>query len=96
MRRRRVTNLEAAWSTQGYRFIDKDPMIDLVCHLIEKDGRKYSELAEKSGVAATTMRNWDKGKTRRPQNITIRAVLRTVGYDIGVHRIAKGDNKKNE
>ena len=42
-------------------------------------GRKSSEVASKTYVAATTIQNWRTGKTRYPQHHTLAAVARTAG-----------------
>ena len=72
-----------------YRFIDKDPIIDQVRTAIKDAKVSHAYIADKSGVTQTTLRNWFTGHTRRPQAATIRAVLRSIGYDIRVMRIAK-------
>lgn len=38
------------------------------------------QIQRKSGVSSTTIRNWRKGKTRHPQNITLTFALRAAGY----------------
>lgn len=64
----------------SYSFIDKDPVIDQVRTMIEKERATYSFIQSKSGVTTTTLNNWFNGKTRRPQFATVNAVARCLGY----------------
>lgn len=63
---------------KSYNFVDKDPVIDKMRGAV--NGYKYSEISEKSGVSVTTLHNWFKGNTRRPQYATVVAVMRSLGY----------------
>ena len=73
----------------SYNFIDKDPIIDEVRTAIDKANVTDSYVCNKSGVCKTTLRSWFAGHTKRPQAATVRAVLRSIGYDIKVVRISK-------
>ena len=64
----------------SYNFIDKDPVIDKLRTLIQRDGWTYQQIHEKSGVTVQTMYNWFSGPTKRPQYATVMAVVRALGY----------------
>jgi hypothetical protein len=69
---------------KSYNFVDKDPIIDEIRTIYENSGANYQWIHENSGVSTTTLTNWFGGKTRRPQAATINAVLRSLGYKLGV------------
>lgn len=56
---------------------DRDREIFRVLRAIR--GRKSSEVASKTYVAASTIQNWRTGKTKYPQHHTLAAVARTAG-----------------
>lgn len=64
-----------------YRFIDKDPIIDVIRTAIQATGAKIRQLSNNSGVAEITIRNWLEGDTRRPQRLTSEFVLRALGVE---------------
>jgi len=64
----------------SYNFTDKDPVIDKVRTLVNREGLSYKEIHEKSGVTISTMYAWFEGKTRRPQYATVMAVVHALGY----------------
>ena len=74
---------------KSYSFIDKDPMIEEVRTVIDKTRSTHAQIERDSGVTSQTLRNWFDGPTRRPQAATVRAVLRSMGYDLGVVRLRK-------
>jgi DNA-binding phage protein len=74
----------------SYNFIDKDPIIDKLRTLIQRDGWTYQQVSEKSGVTVQTMYNWFTGPTRKPQYATVMAVVRALGYRMA---IVKGGRK---
>lgn len=77
-------------SATGYRWRDKDPIIDLIHTLIDDSKMSVQSIAEKSGVSAGTIRNWIGGKTKKPQAVTAKHVLHAIGYDLAVqHRYQK-------
>jgi hypothetical protein len=69
---------------KSYNFIDKDPMIDEVRTIVEQSGATYQWINSTSGVSITTISKWFDGSTRRPQAATMNAVLRSLGYKLGV------------
>lgn len=65
-----------------YNYIDKDPIIDKVRTIVQDEGlmKKLGIVHEISGVATTTLDNWFNGQTRKPQHVTIAAVITSLGY----------------
>lgn len=63
-----------------YRWIDKDPIIDAVKTVVQGEKLKNDMVHEISGVATTTLNNWFRGDTRKPQNATVTAVTSALGY----------------
>ena len=75
---------------KSYNFVDKDPIIDEIRTVVRDSGATYKRIEEQSGVCAVTLRNWFDGKTRKPQAATINAVLRSLGYKLGIVPYAAG------
>lgn len=65
---------------RSYNFVNKDPVIDRVRTLIQREGLSYGEIHVISGVSAGTIHNWIEGETRRPQYATVAAVTSSLGY----------------
>lgn len=68
---------------RSYHFkLNRDPVIDRVQSLVEREHVKASDVAKISGVSATTLANWwgPKAKTRRPQYATVAAIISALGY----------------
>lgn len=63
-----------------YSFKNKDPAIDRLRTIVDDEGESYKKIEEKSGVSTTTLYNWFKGATRRPQFATLSAVAGVFGY----------------
>jgi DNA-binding phage protein len=66
---------------RSYSFKDKDPVIDHVRAIIEKENLSYAKVSLASGVSTSTLYNWFDGETRRPQFATVMAIVRSLGYD---------------
>ena len=66
----------------SYSFVNKDPIIDHVRSMLDKEGASYKDVNEKSGVSTNTLYQWFDGKTKRPQYATVMAVARSLGYDV--------------
>lgn len=73
------TNLHS-YRNKGYRHLSKDPILDEVHRAIELSGLTWTQISNRCGVSKSCLRNWELGKTRRPQHITIKFVLETCGY----------------
>ena len=68
-------------ASTGYRFVDKDPIIDAIRFAIKETGMKSSEIALLANVSKTTLYNYDYGKVRKPQHATARSVLNACGFE---------------
>src|SRR5712664_652465 len=82
MARARKENVIPFKASEGYRWIEKDPIIDEMLYLAKKDGRSLSSIAHAAFMSPTTILNWDKGKTRRPNHISISSFTRAMGYEM--------------
>jgi hypothetical protein len=74
----------------SYRFRDKDPAIDAIRTVMQDHFRKrnlsaedYAEVKEQGGPSSSCVKSWFEGKTKRPQNATLEAAGRALGY----HRV---------
>jgi hypothetical protein len=74
----------AGFTYKSYNFIDKDPLIDEIRTVFDEAQVTYKWVEDESGVTAKTLSKWFDGKTKRPQAATINAVLRALGYKLGV------------
>lgn len=74
---------------KSYNFVDRDPIIDEIRTVYQDSGVNYKWVHENSGVATATLANWFDGKTKRPQAATINAVLRSLGFKLGVTKHAE-------
>ena len=70
---------------KSYVFKDKDPVIDELRTLVEStygklDAKSLTQIHEEGGPTVACMHQWFHGKTKRPQNPTIEAAGRAMGY----------------
>jgi transcriptional regulator with XRE-family HTH domain len=65
---------------RSYNFRDKDPVIDRIRTIVQKEGLRYKDIERLSSVKAQTLTNWFEGETKRPQFATIAAVTYALGY----------------
>lgn len=80
----RVVNQNFAHSkaATGYRFKDRDPVLDVVVAAIESSGQTYQQIAEGSGVGRQTISRWCyREVATRPFHITLHAVMSYLGYE---------------
>jgi transcriptional regulator with XRE-family HTH domain len=63
-----------------YHFKGQDPVVERALSLVDRSGLKLSQAAKISGVANTTLGNWETRKTKRPQYATIAALIAALGY----------------
>lgn len=63
----------------SYLFRDHDPILDAFDTLHGDSGAKLSNTAADSGVSITTLHNWKRRKTKRPQFATVMAAARALG-----------------
>ncbi len=64
---------------KSYLFREKDPVIDAVRTFRQDKGFTYQEIQEEGGPTAQTVRNWEHGKTKRPQFATVWASIKAMG-----------------
>lgn len=69
---------------KSYNFKDHDPIIDEIRTIYEDSGASYKWVEGNSGVTSQTLTNWFSGRTKKPQAATINAVLRSLGYKLGI------------
>lgn len=81
---------------RAYNFRTKDPAIDELRTVVEDEFghrvnyKALSQIEKDGGPTAGTMANWFFGKVRRPQNASLEAAGRSLGY----HRVWKRMNGK--
>jgi len=68
----------------GYRFLDKDPSVDTYREALRKSGLSEDEalqlINDLGGPTIHTLRQWDKGKTRKPQHLSMAYAMMALGY----------------
>lgn len=73
-------------SNNDYRFIDKDPIIDVIRTAMQRKGNlnpdQINRVAYDAGIHPGTLHNWLNGDTRKPLSITTRFVLEALGVTI--------------
>lgn len=74
-----------------YHFVDHDPIIDKVDTILDDEGTSLTDAAHDSGVSRSTLVNWRKRKTKRPQYATIAAVVRSQGYDFVLAKVSRSE-----
>lgn len=65
-----------------YLFLDKDPVIDQMRTALDTSQMSIPAIAEKSGLAESTLRNWFYGETLRPQFSSVQAFYRAIGWEM--------------
>jgi hypothetical protein len=63
----------------AYTFREKDPVIYQLQEMAA--GTKLSKITRDGGPSTTCMRSWFQGETKRPQNCTIEAAGRALGFE---------------
>lgn len=64
---------------KAYPFVDKDPVIDVLRTIKRDTEMTDTEIRNGGGPTTATLRNWFKGKTRRPQFATVAAAAVAMG-----------------
>lgn len=79
---------------RSYTFRGKDPAIDQMRSLIERtmgfDKRTLGKINKDGGPSRSCMANWFYGDTRRPQNATIEAAGRAIGFERVWQKMRRG------
>jgi hypothetical protein len=76
-----------SFTYKSYNFVDKDPIIDEIRTIFQLHGGTYKDIHEHSGVSTATLAAWFTGPTRKPQAATINAVVRSMGWKLGLMKI---------
>lgn len=63
-----------------------DPLLQQIVPLLRGDPRSNHALANVSGLSASTLRNWENGKVRRPQAVSVAMAARALGYSLELVR----------
>lgn len=74
-----------AKANTGYRFREKDPMIDRLIAGFSQSDLSYQGWAWRSGLSETTLRNWDAGKTMSPQYRSIVCAAYALNLEFGLY-----------
>lgn len=80
MPRKKVTHKRGEYKT--YKFRTYDPAMEEVLSFANRGGGKATSIAaisRESGVSTSTLHNWRKRKTKRPQNASVEATGRALG-----------------
>lgn len=66
-----------------YRFIDKNPVIDIIRTAIQDEGliKKLQVVADLASLSRTTIPGWIHGDVRDPRHSSIMAVMTSLGYE---------------
>lgn len=66
-----------------YRYIDKNPVIDIIRTAIQDEGliKKLPIVADLASLSRTTVPNWIHGDVRDPRHSSIMAVMTSLGYE---------------
>lgn len=78
--RPRPNNITHLHRDRGYRFVDRDPVMQQVTDAVTASGRSLAWISQRSGVSEGTLSNWMNGTTRRPQNLTVTFVMQALGF----------------
>ncbi len=63
----------------GYRHLEKDPILSDINALVSASGMTHAQIERHSGISVSTLKRWDKGDARKPQNLSIDLVLHALG-----------------
>jgi hypothetical protein len=64
----------------GYRFLDKDPIVDLYREALRKSGLDPQDITNAGGPTVGTLLSWDRGNTRKPQRLSMAYAMMALGY----------------
>lgn len=64
---------------KAYPYTEFDPIMDVIIFVQDAKGIKTSQMVKDGAASASTIANWRKKKTRRPQFTTIAASAITLG-----------------
>lgn len=61
---------------------DIDPLLTQIVRQLEQDKRSNYALSNVSGLSGSTLANWKKGKTKRPQSVSLQMAGRALGLEM--------------
>ena len=70
------------WSPRRPERPDVDPLYTQLLRLLERDKRSVWTKADESGLSTSTIRNWQKGKVKRPSGVSLQMAARMLGKRI--------------
>jgi hypothetical protein len=70
------------WSPHRPERPDVDPIYAELKALLDRDNRSIWDKANESGLSTTTLYNWRKGKTKRPNGVSLQMAARFLGKRI--------------
>lgn len=73
---------KAPWSKDRPVKPDRDPLLADLVPLLERDKRSYFAKANVSGLSPSTLKNWETGKVRRPQAVSLQMAYKMLGYEL--------------
>jgi transcriptional regulator with XRE-family HTH domain len=65
-----------------YRFVEKDPVVDLIRTTIHDSRRNLKDIAKDAYVSPSTISKWLYGEVSRPQNFTIFKVCKALNIKV--------------
>lgn len=73
---------------EKYSYVGRDiePVQRRCTMLVNSSKMALTAICNKSGVVRGTIKNWETGKTRKPQIPTMNAVLKVLDYELGIVR----------
>lgn len=70
------------WSPRRPERPEVDPLYVQLLRLLERDQRSVWAKADVSGLSTSTIRNWQKGKVKRPSGVSLQMAARMLGKRI--------------
>lgn len=70
------------WSKDRPQKPDVDPMLEDLVVLLKLDKRSTFAKANVSGLSPSTLKNWQEGRTRRPQSVSLQMAYKMLGYEL--------------
>ena len=70
------------WSPERPEKPSVDPIYDQIRMMLLTDRRSTWALANVSGLSTSTLANWQRGKVKRPQGVSLQMAARALGCEI--------------
>lgn len=78
----KTPNKATLWSPDRPVKPSTDPLYEQIKELMAGDTRSTWAKANVSGLSTTTLTNWQRGKVKRPQGVSLQMAARMLGYEI--------------